>query len=238
MTKALNSLQNDFSYAARGHEQHQFDQERLAIYQELLLNNLHEVVNPCFPVLRSILPTEIWWNTLKNFIKVYPVSSPIFHRLPFFLVQYLKQHPIDNYPFAYELAHYEWIELEVELIEYQEVITKIEPADLLSQVWQLSKAARLLAYDYPVDQISIDYQPQEQSKTYIVVYQKQQQVHFLKLNELSFQLLTAMFDESMSINQVVDALTEMHPQLKREALVEACMPLMQQLYDEALLLAS
>lgn len=238
MSESLKQLQNSFSHAARGHEETQsieFDKRKLSIYQELLLNNLHELVSPCFPVLLSILPNEIWRGILKDFSKHYHVTTPIFHELPFFLVEYLKIHPVPDYPYAYELAHYEWIELEVELIEPQKTQSATGAISLLEQEWQLSVTARLLEYNYEVDKISPDYQPQQEVKTYLIVYQIEGEVEFLKINELSFQLLSMMLQESMSAREIIQLICEMYPKLNENELVSACIPLITQLYEEGIL---
>ena len=238
MSESLKQLQNAFSHAARGHTETQssaFDKRRLSIYQELLLNNLSEVISPCFPVLLSILPDNTWWSLLKDFLKHYRVTTPVFHELPFFMVEYLKSHPVADYPFAYELAHYEWIELEVELSELQKTQEATGAVSLLEQAWQLSNTARLLEYNYEVDKISPDYQPQKEVKTYLVVYQMEGEVEFLKLNELSFQLLSMMLHEVMSAREIIRLLCEMYSQLNESELVSASIPLITQLYDEKII---
>tara|TARA_Y100000588_G_scaffold394558_1_gene515701 strand:+ start:2486 stop:3241 length:756 start_codon:yes stop_codon:yes gene_type:complete len=238
MSDKLKQLQCDFSHASRGHEQTQspkFDERKLAIYQRLLLNNLNEVISPCFPVLLSILPANTWRDILKDFLKRYCVTTPIFHELPSFMVKYLKHHPIADYPFAYELSHYEWIELEVELSEPEKKQSYTGEISLLEQVWRLSNTARLLEYSYEVDKICPDYQPHKKIKTYLIAYQIEDKVAFLKLNELSFQLLSMMLKESMSIKEIILLLCEAHPQFNEVDLVSACIPLITQLFDEKIL---
>jgi len=238
MSESLKQLQNAFSQAARGHQQTQsskFDERRLNIYRELLLNNLHEVVSPCFPVLLSILPNDIWWKMLKDVLKNQQIITPIFHELPLCIVNYLKAHPIPDYPFAHELAHYEWVELEVELSEAQKTQPTTGAISLLEQAWQLSNTARLLEYNYEVDKISSDYQPQSEVKTYLVVYQIEGDVEFIKINELSFQLLSMMLQESLSAKAIIQMLCETYPQLNENELISACIPLITQLYDEQIL---
>ena len=238
MSDSLQRMQNAFSHAARGHKQTgspEFDEKRLAIYQRLLLNNLNEVVSPCFPILLSILPSDTWWDILEDFFKHYRVTTPVFHELPFFMVEYLQHHPIEGYPFAYELAHYEWIELEVELSEPERNHSETGAISLLEQVWRLSNTARLLEYNYEVDKISTDYRPHEAVKTYLLVYQIEDEVAFLKLNELSFQLLSMMLNESMSAKDIIHLLCETHPQLNETDLISACIPLITDLFDEQIL---
>lgn len=238
MSKALRQLQNSFSHAVRGHELSQsieFDKRRLSIYQELLLNNLHDVVSPCFPILRSILPNDIWRGILKDFLKHYRVTTPIFHEVPFFMVKYLNLHPLPDYPYAYELAHYEWTELEVELGEAPKNQGTTGTISLLEQVWQLSATARLLEYNYEVDKISPDYQPQQEVKTYLIVYQTEGEIAFLKLNECSFQLLSMMLHESLSVKNIIQLIGEMYPTLNKNELLSSCIPLIRQLHDEQIL---
>lgn len=238
MSDTLKQLQNAFSHSARGHEETQsfdFEKQRLSIYQDLLLNNLHEVISPCFPVLLSLLPTDIWRAILQDFLKQSHVSTPIFHELPFYMVNYLEKHPISKYPFAFELAHYEWVELEVELSEPNQPPQVNGSISLLDQTWKLSSTARLLEYNYEVDKISLDYQPHTEVKTYLIVYQIKSEVEFLKINELSFQLLTLMLQESTSARVIIQMLSEIHAQLNENELVSACIPLITQLYDEQIL---
>ncbi len=238
MSGSLKRMQNAFSHAARGHNltgSPEFNERRLAIYQRLLLNNLNEVISPCFPVLLSILPTDTWWSILNDFLKHYRVTTPIFHELPVFMVEYLKHHPVADFPFAPELAHYEWIELEVELSESDKTQSETGAISLLEQIWRLSKTARLLEYQYEVDKICHDYQPLEEVKTYLLVYQIEGKVEFLKLNELSYQLLSMMLNESMSARDIIRLLCETHPQLNETDLVSACIPLITQLFDEQIL---
>lgn len=238
MSSSLQRMQNAFSHAVRGHKQTdspEFDERRLAIYQRLLLNNLNEVISPCFPVLLSILPADIWWNILKDFLKHHRVTTPVFHELPLFMVEYLKHHPVADFPFAHQLAHYEWIELEVELSEPDKTQSETGTVSLLEQVWRLANTARLLEYNYEVDKIGQNYQPQEAVKTYLLVYQIEGEVAFLKLNELSYQLLSMMLNESMSARDIIHLLCETYPQLNETDLISACIPLITQLYDEQVL---
>ncbi len=240
MNESLKQLQNAFSQAARGHKDthsSKFDERRLSIYRALLLNNLHEVISPCFPVLLSILPADIWWGILKDFLKHYRVTTPVFHELPFFMVQYLKIHSVPDYPFAYELAHYEWIELDVGLSEPQKTQPAAGAVSLLEQAWQLSNRARLLEYSYEVDKLNPNYQPQKEVKTYLIVYQMEGEVEFLKINELSFQLISMMLHESTSAKAIIQMLIDMHPQLNENELISACIPLITQLYEEGILQA-
>tara|TARA_Y100000588_G_scaffold339948_1_gene382988 strand:+ start:457 stop:1209 length:753 start_codon:yes stop_codon:yes gene_type:complete len=238
MSDSLKQLQNAFSHAARGHKQTgspEFDERRLAIYQKLFLNNLNEVISPCFPVLLSILPADTWMDILKDFLKHHRVTTPVFHELPFFMLDYLKHYPVVDYPFAYELAHYEWIELEVELSEPDKTQSETGAVSLLEQIWRLSNTARLLEYNYEVDKICQNYQPHEAVKTYLLVYRIEGEVAFLKLNELSYQLLSMMLNESMSARDIIHLLCEMYPQLNETDLVSACIPLITQLFDEKIL---
>lgn len=239
MSGGLSRFQHAFSQAARGHVSTHalpFDERGLAIYRELLLNNLNEVISPCFPVLLTILPVNTWWQALKNFLKNHSVSTPIFHELPRHMVDYLQAHPIPAYPFAAALAHYEWIELEVELCEPSADTPVQANLNLLEQIWQIAPTARLLKYDYEVEKISLDYQPQQPCESYLLVYQTKGDVEFIKLNEMSFQLITMMIQEQVSATTIIHLLCEMHSQLNESQLMTACLPLISQLFEEGALL--
>lgn len=191
MTNSLSANQNHFSAALRQQEQAQHpDIER---YQRLVMHNIGELLQRCFPVLFSILPDAISQRLLADFFKHGKTSSPLFHQLPALFVTYLQSSAHPDYPFIAELAHYEWIELVVELA-LDEPSTPIAEMDILAHPLRLASTARLLHYTYDVENICANYLPQHQQASYLLVYRTTNyQVQFLALNASSYTLLHELF---------------------------------------------
>jgi hypothetical protein len=99
----------------------------------------------------------------------------------------------DDPGFLLELAHYEWVEMALSLDERDPAGLMADPeGDLLEGIPVLSPLAWPLSYRYPVHQIKPGYQPDRvpDTATHILVYRnRQDQVKFMKLNDVSRHLL-------------------------------------------------
>ena len=163
--------------------------ERMAVYRELFFNNIQNFVNSAFPVLRSILPAVIWQQNLRRFFAEATLTSPYFLNIAESYLDWLANEP-PSLPFALELAHYEWAELYVATLP----CPGLEPCDLTGPL-RLAECALVLSYQFPVHQISADFQPETPASNgcYLLVYRNiDDQVRFIALNQLTAALLTLL----------------------------------------------
>ncbi|MFT7176490.1 MAG: hypothetical protein ACJAUG_002496 [Halioglobus sp.] len=95
-------------------------------------------------------------------------------------------------PFMAELAHYEWVELALDVsqdeIDSAAVDVDVDP---LEAVPVLSPVAWVLSYRYPVHKIGAAYQPNEPTDpTFLAVYRdRSDSVKFMELNAAAARLL-------------------------------------------------
>lgn len=167
--------------------------ERMAMYAELIFNNVESFLSSNFPVIKTILTEPQWQALVRDFFIQHRSTTPYFVEIPEEFLGYLqdeRQNPGD-FPFLLELAHYEWVEMALSVA--QETPTINPPInDLLNTCIQLSPLAWVLAYQYPVQQISPDYLPIDapEQPTFLVIYRDQQDmVKFLGISLMTYQLL-------------------------------------------------
>jgi hypothetical protein len=95
------------------------------------------------------------------------------------------------------LAHYEWVELALELADAE--LPDIDPAgDLIAGVPASSPFAWLLGYRFPVHQIRLDFQPTEApaQASWLLVYRNPaDQVQFQALEPLAARLLALVQED-------------------------------------------
>lgn len=136
--------------------------ERAELYRQLIRNNLHRLYGSCFPVCRQ-LPNLDWPALIDEFIASHRARTPLFHQAAAELVEYLLQQP--RLPLAYlaELAHYEWLELDLSLADAEPLPPQSLPpvADWSGYRLSLSPLSRFQAYQYPVHRIGRHWQPTE-----------------------------------------------------------------------------
>jgi len=177
---------------------------RMKVYQKLVYNNIASILNRAFPVIVSILTQDQWAKLIHQFIKTNQAGSPYFYRIPKQFVDFLendKQAPLE-YPFLPELAHYEWIEIEVEL----ETDRESEPKDLT-----IKPTVRVLSYQYPVHKISKNYLPQkpEQQPVFLVVYRDTNfKVKFMEINVLTACLLEKLASTNYNLETALNAVAK------------------------------
>lgn len=164
---------------------------RMAVYNELLFNNLCSFLDACFPLCRQLLGESRWRRLNRCFYRDWPLDTPWFREIPREFVRYLQEAgrlPPQPRWFA-ELAHYEWVELAVDTM--QVAVPAHDPAgDLLARPIVLNPAHLLLAYAWPVHRIALTYRPRRPLATHLLVYRNAaEQVAFVELNPLTARLL-------------------------------------------------
>lgn len=233
MADSLRSLQEGFAAHIRNPQQNpaprDVEDRRMAIYRDLFFRNLSNFIAKSFPVLRRLHSDTAWSAMIRDFYTVHECHTPMFPEIPREFLQYLQDrratHPEDM-PFLLELAHYEWVEIALDLDERElDDVPADQNGDLLQSIPVLSPLAWPLAYRYPVHQIRPDFQPTEppQQPTHLLVYRnRNDRVKFMQLNGVTARMIELMKEnQGLSglniLNTVAQELS--HPQ--PETVIEA-----------------
>jgi uncharacterized protein len=190
---------------------------RMAIYREIVFNNIFGAVSTCFPVCKNVLGTHAWHRLVRGFFAEHQATTPIFREIPQQFLQFLNAGndlPIDDLPiYLGQLAHYEWVELAV--ATQQTEATKLsKKTDYLNEKPILAPAHQLLTYDYAVHTISKRKQPKSTTQTHLLVFRNaENQVKFIELNPITFQLLNLIQNNTFTGKQALMRLAEdmQHP---------------------------
>ena len=176
--------------------------EPMRIYSSLVFRNVQSLLTSNFPVLAEITQKNGHWDALtQEFIRDHKAQTPHFPLLANEFLDYLdtleedtnkpEHWLLSRYPFAKELAHYEWVELDVQIAEVPPLPKSTKPI-ILSDELLLNPTAHVLAYRWPVHQIGPDFQPLEapQVPTFLAVFQNPQiRSEFVLLTPLAALLL-------------------------------------------------
>ena len=172
---------------------------RLKIYQDLVYRNIEGFISNGFPVLRSLYEEQDWHSLVRAFIEGHRCQSPFFLEISQEFLQFLMQEfqPREcDPPFLTELAHYEWVELALD-VACEILPEQTEPVgDVMSAVLSLSPLAWSLGYRFPVHRIGPGFRPAEPAEAcYLVVYRDRvDSVHFMELNAATARLLELFRD--------------------------------------------
>lgn len=167
------------------------EERRLSVYRDLLFNNVESLLAGNFPVIRQLLDGEPWQALVRQFFRDHRCQTPLFPEIGREFLRFLEAREPNDPPFLSELAHYEWVELalqisDAELPEYD------AQGDLLDGVPVLSPLAWPLAYAWPVHRIGPEHRPgcAPPEPTLLLVRRGPDgEVRFSQLSPLAFRLL-------------------------------------------------
>ena len=172
----------------------------MKIYERLVYNNIESFISGGFPVLRALYDDDAWHALVRAFVDQHSCHTPYFLEISQEFLQFLMRdyQPRDSDPpFLAELAHYEWVELALDISE-EELPAAEEAEDILAAVVRLSPLAWSLRYRFPVHRIGPGFRPAGASEpTYLVVYRNRaDQVGFIELNAVTARLLELIRDNT------------------------------------------
>jgi hypothetical protein len=189
----------------------------LALYGELLFNNLVEFLDTCFPVCRDLLGEARWRRLERRFFRDWPSQTPWFREIPGEFLAFLTQHGAACRLPAWftELAHYEWAELAVDVMDCPAPAYRVD-GDVMRNPVVANPALMNLTYRWPVHRIGRDYRPRRTQPTHLVLYRDRAEVvRFALLTPASARLLALLCEGGLSgeaaILRLADALGESEP---------------------------
>lgn len=208
--EASRAIQSRFAAHLRDPERNPppegIEERRLAIYRGLFYRNVEGFVRGAFPVIHAIIPEQQWHAMIRDFLARHRCQTPYFLEISQEFIHYLqhtREAHADDPPFLHELAHYEWVELALDVSEAEPDWSAIEPnGNLLEGAPVLSPVALSLAYRFPVHRIGEGFKPLEApaDPTYLLVYRgRDDEVRFMELNAVTSRLLEIIrCDETLS----------------------------------------
>ncbi|UJP05339.1 MAG: putative DNA-binding domain-containing protein [Nitrosomonas sp.] len=201
------------------------EKRRIKIYRELFYGNVEDFIANAYPVLRKILPDTQWHAMIQDYFANHIAHTPLFPEMPREFLKYLeyerKPQP-DDPPFMLELAHYEWVELALSLLDEKTTTTGFDPdGDLLHDTPVISPCAWPLSYRFPVHKISPDFQPWQvgETATHLVVFRDTAfEIHFIEVNPVTARLLQLISSTPAqtgltSLRQIATELHHPHPEM-------------------------
>lgn len=242
--KTFTKIQNDFANHIRDPQAHLpvggIEDRRLQIYRELFFNNVKGFLSSGFPVLESVMSGDEWNALARQFFSSHSCRSPYFVDISKEFVEFLaNEYEIDGKAPAFiaELAHYEWLELDVST----RPVTIENPSwdgDTLPEAIAVSELASLVSYQYPVHQIGPDFQPDTaEEPVYLVVYRDtEDDVNFTLLNPATAHLVNLVqTHEEILVAEVLLNLQQAMPQIPEQQLRSGCLDSIKQLLRQQIL---
>jgi hypothetical protein len=243
--KSFQATQHAFIRHIKDPQANPFDSDiedrRLAIYRELFFNNILGFLSSGFPVLESLYSEQQWNALARKFFSEHQCRSPYFIDISKEFVEYLSnEYQLGEYDpvFMGELAHYEWLELDLSVRKTKQLAQPWDGHSLITEVL-MSELATLVSYHFPVHQISADFCPTEAGEiVYLVVYRdNSDEVNFTLVNAVTAHLLNTISQQGVvSIDSLNKLMIAAMPQLDIQQIKESLQQVLQTLLRQEILL--
>lgn len=214
--------------------------DRLAVYRRLFSNNILGLLGSNFPVIRTTLGDVAWHALVQSFYAEHAAHTPLFQQIGRELIDWLQQRNVPQPPWLPELAHYEWVELALQISD-ERLPPHATDGDLLEGVPLVSPLAWPLAYQWPVHQIGPHWQPDAMPAQPTLLLARRGadgRVRFSELSPLVFRLLQLLDDRTRSGRQALAQLVEEAAAADADAFLHEGASMLQRLYDEGTLLGT
>jgi uncharacterized protein len=215
--------------------------ERMAMYRELIYNNIDGFLSGNFPVIRKILDDNQWHSMVQDFIVAHKSETPYFAEIAEEFLAYLeheRKNP-DDLPFLLELAHYEWVEMVLAISPEEISANPSIPENLLAAKISLSPLAWPLAYCFPVHHIAPEFMPLEspESPTFLLAFRdKCDMVRFNEISPMVYRLLEIIQEQQIiTVENSLNQITTEFKHLSKEKITEGGLETLTELIKQSVI---
>lgn len=222
------------------------EDRRMGVYRDLLYNNIEGFLSSGFPVIRSIYNDDSWHRMVRDFFANHQSKSPYFLEISQEFLAYLenerKPQPEDPAGLL-ELAHYEWVELALNVSDETIDMDNTEPnGDLLNEHPVLSPVAWPLEYQFPVHKMGPDNLPIQipEQPTHLVVYRnRNDEVKFMEIKPVTARLLHLLQEnENISGQQALQQIAEEMNHPNPDVVMQGGLSALQELQQHGIILGT
>ena len=216
------------------------ESRRMNIYTELFYNNIESFISTGFPVLRELTSDDDWHAMVRDFMHRHQCKTPYFMEISEEFLDYLQneRQQANDPQWMLELAHYEWVELALSVLDEDSGMDSVDPnGDLLEHAPQLSPLAWPLAYQYPVHRIGPDFRPESPEPVQLIVYRdKDDDITFIEINPVTARLLEMIAaDEATTGRQMLEQIAAEIEHPDPSAVIEGGLSILKDLRERGIL---
>lgn len=127
--------------------------EKIQIYHELVRNNIEEVLYRAFPLTFHLLTQKQWNEMLDLYLAKEDFTAHSVWRLPQALVRVAMEQKWAerwNIPYLLDLLHFEWIEIEIDMMPDLPRGDFKKEGRILDDLLVLNPESQIIVYSYPV----------------------------------------------------------------------------------------
>lgn len=126
--------------------------EGIARYRTMIYNVVNDSLATAYPLAKNLITAEEWNATVQHYFSSHACASPYLWQMPFEFFEFVKERELElqtQYPCLGDLLLYEWVEIEVFMMNDVEV-SYSKNGSIKTDALVLNPSCILQYFQYPV----------------------------------------------------------------------------------------
>jgi hypothetical protein len=181
--------------------------ERLPNYRRLVFNVVKDALETTYPISYKYIETEIWDEMVYNFFSLHKCQDPQVWRMPeefYLFCKSEKYSEIYQLPFLNDLLNFEWLEVEIYMMEDIPYPDFIDSENWLNKNIAVNPEHRIIKLEYPVH-LEKPFEAANKKGDYFLLLYRQKEtgrVQFTNLSVLFTFLLENIIPGEKTLEQI------------------------------------
>ena len=181
---------------------------RLFHYRRLVFNAIKDNLESAFLITHSVM-SEIQWNDLlDNFFSNHKCQTPLVWQIAYEFYEFIVIHEYANklnLPYLNNLLFFEWIEIEIFMMEDVAYPLVDDNGDLFHDIMVFNPEYKIIALEYPVHKVSPDKSMALKGEYYVLIFREREtgRLQFVDISSLHVLLVENISTLEISMKEVI-----------------------------------
>lgn len=190
-------------------------------YRQLIFNIIQDSITNAYPILTDFLGDQEMNNLIHRFFSNHKCQTYQVWEMPKEFKDYVilnETKLIEEYPFIPDLLLFEWMEIELFMMEDLEIPTHQSTGNILKDKLVLNPEIQILSLQYPVHIKHPKKITNNDKSNYFVVLHRHpetKEIIFTEVNSLAVKIIELLYEEEKNLNDLLNTIFE-RPSLKNK----------------------
>jgi len=201
-------------------------QENTFHYRRLVINLVRDILTKAYPFTKELFGKENWEKAVKHFFSTHKCQTAQVWKMPKEFCEFYSENPLPfehNCTFVPELLLFEWMELEIFMMEDEEVFPFNKEGDRHIDTFVSNPEIRIMPLNFPIHQKKITKITDSDKGQYFTVFVRNHETKKVKYHDINYpmaEMLIRMNDEPTKISDLISILAQYEKdEMKQQKLV-------------------
>ncbi len=189
-------------------------QENTFHYRRLVINLVRDILTKAFPLTKELFGKENWEKSVKHFFSTHKCQTSQIWKMPKEFCEFYSVNPLPfehHCPFVSELLLFEWMELELFMMEDEEIFPFKKEGNREKDIFVSNPEIRIMPLSFPIHKKKITKITEVDKGQFFVVFVRHHETKKVKFHDINYpmaEMLIRMNDEPTSLINLIEILSK------------------------------